>query len=92
MTTCIIKTLPQPTSILVQRDFAMSKLMHKTKNTRARIAAEFLETPNIITRPPCRPTQEQIAQRAFQIYVRNGCRQGMSEQDWYQAEKELTRD
>lgn len=35
------------------------------------------------------PTHEQIAARAFEIYLRNGCRPGEDEQNWLQAEKEL---
>jgi hypothetical protein len=35
------------------------------------------------------PTREQIAIRAFEIYMRNGCRPGTDEQNWLQAESEL---
>jgi hypothetical protein len=34
-------------------------------------------------------TREQIAARAFEIYMRSGCRPGQDEQNWLQAEKEL---
>jgi len=36
-----------------------------------------------------RPAHDEIARRAFEIYVYNGCKQGLSEQDWEQAEREL---
>lgn len=35
------------------------------------------------------PTHEQISQRAYEIYVRNGCREEQTEQNWLQAEREL---
>jgi hypothetical protein len=35
------------------------------------------------------PTREQIAARAFEIYMRSGCRPGQDEHNWLQAEKEL---
>jgi len=34
-------------------------------------------------------THEEIAKRAYEIYVEKGCRQGQSEQNWLQAEQEL---
>ncbi len=34
------------------------------------------------------PTHEDIAQRAYEIYLEKGCPQGQSEQDWLQAEQE----
>ena len=34
-------------------------------------------------------THEDIATHAHEIYVEKGCRQGQSEQDWLQAEREL---
>jgi hypothetical protein len=37
-----------------------------------------------------KPTQAQIAARAYEIYVKKGCPQGQSEANWLQAEKELT--
>ncbi|RKH08653.1 DUF2934 domain-containing protein [Corallococcus praedator] len=35
------------------------------------------------------PTNEQIARRAFEIYQARGGTHGSSEQDWFQAEREL---
>ena len=34
-------------------------------------------------------THEDIARRAYEIYVEKGCQQGQSEQNWLQAEQEL---
>ncbi|MGE3854832.1 MAG: DUF2934 domain-containing protein [Planctomycetota bacterium] len=36
------------------------------------------------------PTREQIAERAYHIYLENGCPDGQSVEHWLQAEKELT--
>ena len=38
---------------------------------------------------PSMPTHDNIAGRAYEIYLKNGLRQGQSEQNWHQAEHEL---
>jgi Protein of unknown function (DUF2934) len=35
------------------------------------------------------PTHNDIAHRAYDIYVKNGWKQGQCKQNWHQAEKEL---
>ena len=35
------------------------------------------------------PTHDEIAKRAYGIYINKGRRQGQSERDWQQAENEL---
>lgn len=35
------------------------------------------------------PTQEEIATRAFEIYVSEGCREGSDLENWLRAEGEL---
>jgi Protein of unknown function (DUF2934) len=35
------------------------------------------------------PSQEQIARRAYEIFLARGGKQGDPEQDWFQAEREL---
>ncbi|WP_082207161.1 DUF2934 domain-containing protein [Corallococcus macrosporus] len=35
------------------------------------------------------PTNEQIARRAYEIFLARGGMHGNSDQDWYQAEREL---
>jgi len=40
--------------------------------------------------PRPRPTHEQIARRAYEIYAGRGCSHGDHMQDWLQAERELT--
>lgn len=34
-------------------------------------------------------TRDQIAQRAHQIWVKNGCKHGQDEQNWLEAERQL---
>ena len=35
------------------------------------------------------PAREQIAKRAHEIWVKNGCRHGQDEQNWLEAERQL---
>ncbi|ADO70588.1 DUF2934 domain-containing protein [Stigmatella aurantiaca] len=35
------------------------------------------------------PSNEQIARRAYEIYLARGGEHGSNEQDWFQAEREL---
>jgi hypothetical protein len=35
------------------------------------------------------PTREQVAKRAHEIWVKNGCRHGQDEQNWLEAERQL---
>ncbi len=35
-------------------------------------------------------TKEQVAQRAYELYVRRGSQPGKDIEDWFRAEKELT--
>ena len=36
--------------------------------------------------------REQIAQRAHEIWVKNGCKHGQDEQNWLEAERQLKAD
>ncbi len=38
------------------------------------------------------PTQEQIAQRAHEIWLKNGCKHGQDRQNWLEAETQLKRE
>ena len=42
-----------------------------------------------VTTKPARITREQIAQRAHDIWVKNGCKHGQDEQNWLEAERQL---
>ncbi|MCL5280298.1 MAG: DUF2934 domain-containing protein [Planctomycetes bacterium] len=41
------------------------------------------------TKTTPKPTREQIAQRAHEIWVKNGCKHGQDEQNWLEAERQL---
>jgi hypothetical protein len=45
------------------------------------------QTPTATKTP--KPTREQIAQRAHDIWVKNGCKHGQDEQNWLEAERQL---
>jgi hypothetical protein len=38
---------------------------------------------------PVKITREQIAKRAHEIWVKNGCKHGQDEQNWLEAERQL---
>jgi hypothetical protein len=40
-------------------------------------------------RPPQAPTTEQIARRAYEIFLARGGEHGHDQEDWAQAEREL---
>ena len=39
--------------------------------------------------PSAKPSQEEIAKRAYEIYERNGCQPGCEMENWLAAEAEL---
>jgi len=41
------------------------------------------------TTTPPKITHEQIAKRAHDIWVKNGCKHGQDEQNWLEAERQL---
>jgi len=41
------------------------------------------------TTKPVKIAREQIAQRAHEIWVKNGCKHGQDEQNWLEAERQL---
>ncbi len=49
------------------------------------VGAQTLAT----TKPAKTITREQIAKRAHDIWVKNGCRHGQDEQNWLEAERQL---
>jgi len=42
-----------------------------------------------VATPKFKPTQDQIAARAYEIYLERGCTPGDPMQDWLRAEREL---
>lgn len=42
-----------------------------------------------VTEPEKLPLEEQIRQRAYELYVQRGCESGSEFEDWLQAEDEI---
>ena len=57
-------------------------------STRAAATTEARKVAPVAT--SARPTDEQIALRAYEIYEREGCQPGTELQNWLAAEAELT--
>ncbi len=55
---------------------------------RGRRAGQRAKNASQVPLPPM-PTEEQIRQRAYEIYLARGGKPGNPEWDWYQAELEL---
>ena len=55
------------------------------------MAARALATPEKVDSKPA-PTEEQIRQRAHEIYLQRGCQDGLELDDWLQAEAELNQE
>lgn len=36
------------------------------------------------------PSRDEIERKAYEIYERRGCEDGHAEEDWFEAERELT--
>jgi hypothetical protein len=62
--------------------------MPKTARKKSPPEPETTEMP-IATETSVRPTEEQIAARAYQIYLERGGSDGKADDDWLQAEREL---
>jgi len=58
-----------------------------TPNTPTRRAPTAAESNS--TRQASAPTPEQIAARAYEIFIARGAEHGRDQEDWYQAENEL---
>lgn len=79
----------------------MNKLMNKPKLPQMSVSQmnkprlpQMSASQPMHTSPSPRPvataavTHDDIARRAYEIYVEKGCLQGQSEQNWLQAEQE----
>ena len=67
----------------------MSKYMTKSKATQMSEMQQANKTLHPGPVAAAKPTHKDIAKRAYEIYVENGCKQGQTEQNWLQAEQEL---
>ena len=67
----------------------MSKYMTKSKTTQMSEMQQARKAPYSGLLSTIMPTHKDIAKRAYEIYVKNGCKEGQSEQNWLQAEQEI---
>lgn len=67
----------------------MSKYMTKSKATQMSEMQQAQKSSHPGSVATATLTREEIAKRAYEIYVANGCKEGQSEQNWLEAEQEL---
>lgn len=64
--------------------------MAKTARGRSNPSPTTPEANETSESPRARPTEEEIAVRAYHIYLERGEAEGNPSDDWLQAERELT--
>jgi hypothetical protein len=62
----------------------------QTPHTSASTPARPQNTLAVAPTPRSSPTHEQVARRAYEIFLGRGGTPGNPEQDWLQAERELS--
>ena len=62
----------------------------QTPHTTASTPARPQNTLSVAPAPRSNPTHEQIARRAYEIFLARGGTHGNPEHDWFQAERELS--
>ncbi len=67
----------------------MNKYNDKSKGKQVFAAQQLLNASHLAVVTPTALTHDDIAQRAYTLYLEKGRREGQSEQDWLQAEQEL---
>jgi len=65
----------------------MSKYMTKSRATQMSAMQQAHKAPHPGSAVTAMLTHEEIARRAYEIYVEKGCPQGQSEQHWLQAKQ-----
>ena len=71
-----------------RKESFMNKYVKKTKSSPISASQPVHDIPRPRPIAAAAPTHEDIARRAYEIYVEKGCPQGQSEQNWLQAEQE----
>ena len=62
----------------------MARAAKKTTTTR-----KVLPMPKAAAAGSVKPSCDDVAKRAFELYCERGCQDGYDVQDWLQAEREL---
>jgi hypothetical protein len=61
------------------------------KATQVPVSQQAHDNPRPKSAQTTKPTIDDIAKRAYEIYLEKGCQQGQCEENWKQAEQELTK-
>lgn len=84
--------MKRPETTVALRDTASSRDRETkvaTAAERVRLKTENPESPAPLSAPPLAADPEQICQRAYELYVQNGCRDGHAEEDWFAAKNAI---
>ncbi|MCX5658191.1 MAG: DUF2934 domain-containing protein [Planctomycetota bacterium] len=77
-------------SIATPQEAKRNVFTHSTTGSQAAAGQETRNAPTASTPSPT-PTHDDIARRAYDIYIRSGKKEGRCAQNWSQAEQELKR-
>lgn len=64
--------------------------MSKSAGSKKKSPVDTSAQPVEMLESPSKPTSEEIACRAYEIYLERGDAQGSDIEDWLQAERELS--
>jgi hypothetical protein len=67
----------------------MNDYLHRPESTYGFTAPQKHATPPSAPARSPAPAHEQIARRAYEIYINKGSQKGQCQQNWHQAEREL---
>jgi len=67
----------------------MHNYMTQSKATRILAAEQTHSDMHFGRGVIAEPRHDDIAKRAYEIYLKNGCKEGQGEENWRQAEHEL---
>jgi hypothetical protein len=67
----------------------MKTFMSETKTAKTNPTGQKYDTLHPKQASASSPAHSDIARRAYEIYLKNGRRQGQAEKNWHQAEQEL---
>lgn len=62
--------------------------MARTQKTTTTPTKQYVGTPEY--NRTAGPTREQIERRAYELFLSRGCTNGHDQEDWLQAERELS--
>jgi hypothetical protein len=73
------------------KEMSMKTSISKTKRAQVPASQQAHDIPRPKPVPTAKHSLGDIAKRAYEIYLEKGCQPGQSEQNWKQAEQELTK-